>query len=159
MSAVSASTAAVIVEDLVRTYPGGLRAVDGINLQVAEGEIYGFLGPNGAGKSTAVRMLTTLLRPTSGRALVAGFDVVKDAASVRRNIGVALQEAALDPLLTGRELLELRARSTDSSRTARERAATRPARPRRVGGCRRTPAGDVLRRHAPASGSRDGTRP
>ena len=106
-AAAAAANDAIVVEDLVRTYPGGLRAVDGINLEVAEGEIYGFLGPNGAGKSTAVRMLTTLLRPTSGRALVAGFDVVKDAASVRRNIGVALQEAALDPLMTGRELLEL----------------------------------------------------
>jgi ABC-2 type transport system ATP-binding protein len=103
----ASSSDAVIVEDLVRTYPGGLRAVDGVNLRVADGEIYGFLGPNGAGKSTIVRMLTTLLRPSSGTALVAGFDVVKDAANVRRNIGVALQEAALDPLMTGRELLEL----------------------------------------------------
>ena len=98
---------AVHVEDLVRTYPGGLRAVDGVNLQVATGEIYGFLGPNGAGKSTTVRILTTLLRPTSGRAIVAGFDVVTQAAQVRRTIGVALQEAALDPLMSGRELLRL----------------------------------------------------
>jgi len=102
-----ADDSAVLVEDLVRTYPGGLRAVDGVNLHVAPGEIYGFLGPNGAGKSTTVRILTTLLRPTSGRALVAGYDVVADAAKVRRTIGVALQEAALDPLMTGRELLGL----------------------------------------------------
>ncbi len=104
-----AADSAVLVEDLARTYPGGLRAVDGVNLQVATGEIYGFLGPNGAGKSTTVRILTTLLRPTSGRALVAGFDVVTQAAQVRRTIGVALQEAALDPLMTGRELLRLQA--------------------------------------------------
>ncbi len=98
---------AVVVEGLVRTYGDGLRAVDGVDLVVHEGEIYGFLGPNGAGKSTTVRILTTLLRPTAGRALVAGHDVVREAAAVRRAIGVALQEAALDPLMTGRELLQL----------------------------------------------------
>jgi ABC-2 type transport system ATP-binding protein len=101
------ASSAIVVESLVRTYPGGLRAVDGVDLVVAPGEIYGFLGPNGAGKTTTVRILTTLLRPTSGRALVAGHDVVTDAAGVRRSIGVALQEAALDPLMTGRELLAL----------------------------------------------------
>ena len=99
--------AAVLVEGLERVYKGGLKAVDGVNLIVETGEIYGFLGPNGAGKSTTVRILTTLLRPTGGRALVAGFDVVRQAPEVRRNIGVALQEAALDPLMTGRELLQL----------------------------------------------------
>jgi ABC-2 type transport system ATP-binding protein len=82
-------------------------AVAGIDLDVSDGEIYAFLGPNGAGKTTTVRMLTTLLKPTGGRAVVAGFDVVKDAAAVRRSIGVALQEAALDPLMTGRELMLL----------------------------------------------------
>ncbi|MCU0313208.1 MAG: ATP-binding cassette domain-containing protein [Solirubrobacteraceae bacterium] len=97
---------AIVVEGLARAY-GGLRAVDGVDLTVAEGEIYGFLGPNGAGKSTTVRILTTLLRPTAGRALVAGHDVEREAAAVRRVIGVALQEAALDPLMTGRELLQL----------------------------------------------------
>jgi ABC-2 type transport system ATP-binding protein len=84
-----------------------VRAVDGIDLVVAEGEIYGFLGPNGAGKSTTVHMLTTLLPPTDGRARVAGFDVVKEGPKVRAAIGAALQEAALDPLLTGREHLRL----------------------------------------------------
>jgi len=84
-------------------------AVAGIDLAVAEGEIYAFLGPNGAGKTTTVRMLTTLLRPTGGRANVAGHDVVADPASVRRAIGVALQEAALDPLMTGTELMRLQA--------------------------------------------------
>jgi len=94
---------------LERTFEGGVRAVAGVDLRIAEGEIYAFLGPNGAGKTTTVRMLTTLLRPTGGSARVAGFDVVSDAAKVRRTIGVALQEAALDPLMTGRELVRLQA--------------------------------------------------
>jgi len=93
-------------ERLVRDFKE-VRAVDGIDLAVAEGEIYGFLGPNGAGKSTTVHMLTTLLPPTDGRARVAGFDVVKEGPKVRAAIGAALQEAALDPLLTGREHLRL----------------------------------------------------
>jgi ABC-2 type transport system ATP-binding protein len=101
--------AAIETEALEREFEGGIRAVDGVDLEVTEGEIYGFLGPNGAGKTTMVRMLTTLLRPTGGRALVAGHDVAADPAAVRRSIGVALQEAALDPLMTGRELLELQA--------------------------------------------------
>ena len=98
----------IIAEDLVRHF-GDVQAVKGINLEVKAGEIFGFLGPNGAGKSTVVRMLTTLLRPTSGTAHVAGFDVVKDADKVRRSIGVALQDAAIDPLMTGAELLALQA--------------------------------------------------
>jgi ABC-2 type transport system ATP-binding protein len=95
------------VEGLVREFKGGIRAVDGIDLQVAPGEIYGFLGPNGAGKSTTVLMLTTLLPPTAGSAWVAGFDVVKQGGNVRRRIGAALQEAALDLFLTGREHMNL----------------------------------------------------
>src|SRR5918911_3479292 len=95
------------VESLVRVFKKGPRAVDGIDLEVAPGEIYGFLGPNGAGKSTTVLMLTTLLPPTDGRARVAGHDVVREGPAVRRAIGAALQEAALDPLLTGREHLRL----------------------------------------------------
>jgi len=94
---------------LEREYKGGLRAVAGVDLTVEPGEVYGFLGPNGAGKTTTVRMLVTLLRPTGGRATVAGFDVATDPAKVRRRIGVALQEAALDLLMTGRELVELQA--------------------------------------------------
>ncbi len=94
------------VEGLVREFKN-VRAVDGIDLVVAPGEIYGFLGPNGAGKSTTVHMLTTLLPPTGGRATVAGFDVVKDGPEVRRRIGAALQEAALDPLLSGRDHMRL----------------------------------------------------
>jgi ABC-2 type transport system ATP-binding protein len=93
-------------QSLVREFKN-VRAVQGIDLVVAPGEIYGFLGPNGAGKSTTVHMLTTLLPPTSGTALVAGFDVVKDGPKVRAAIGAALQEAALDPWLTGREHLRL----------------------------------------------------
>jgi ABC-2 type transport system ATP-binding protein len=95
------------VEGLVREFKNGPRAVDGIDLRVAPGEIYGFLGPNGAGKSTTVHMLTTLLPPTAGRARVAGYDVVADGSKVRAAIGAALQEAALDPLLTAREHLRL----------------------------------------------------
>jgi len=80
---------------LARTFKGGIKAVDGIDLRVEPGEIYGFLGPNGAGKSTTVHMLTTLLPPTSGTARVAGFDIVKQGPHVRQAIGAALQEAAL----------------------------------------------------------------
>ncbi len=86
---------------------GATAAVDGVDLDVADGEIYAFLGPNGAGKTTTVRILTTLLRPTSGSAQVAGHDVVAAAPTVRRLIGVALQQVAIDPLMTPRELLEL----------------------------------------------------
>jgi ABC-2 type transport system ATP-binding protein len=95
------------VEALVRVFKGGVRAVDGIDLNVAPGEIYGFLGPNGAGKSTTVLVLTTLLPPTSGSARVAGLDVVHQGAEVRRAIGASLQESALDPFLTGREHMRL----------------------------------------------------
>jgi ABC-2 type transport system ATP-binding protein len=92
---------------LARTFKGGVEAVRGIDLEVATGEIFGFLGPNGAGKTTTVRMLCTLLPPTTGEARVAGLDVLSQGAAVRRRIGVALQEIGLDPVQTGRELLEL----------------------------------------------------
>src|SRR5881397_2129055 len=97
----------IVAEGLVREFRGGIRAVDGIDLDVAPGEIYGFLGPNGAGKSTTVHMLTTLLPPTAGSARVAGFDVARQGPEVRKRIGAALQEAALDNFLTGREHFEL----------------------------------------------------
>src|SRR5438067_337004 len=100
---------AIEATELVRQFKNGPRAVDGIDLAVTPGEIYGFLGPNGAGKSTTVHMLTTLLPPTSGTARVAGYDVVTEGQHVRAAIGAALQEAALDPLLTGREHLRLQA--------------------------------------------------
>jgi ABC-2 type transport system ATP-binding protein len=95
------------VEGLVRDFKGGVRAVDGVDLRVAPGEIYGFLGPNGAGKSTTVLVLTTLLPPTAGTVRVAGLDVVRHGAEVRRAIGASLQESALDPFLTGREHMRL----------------------------------------------------
>ncbi len=96
----------VLAQGLVKRF-GEITAVDGVDLEVGAGEIFGFLGPNGAGKSTTVRMLTTLLRPTAGQAWVAGHDVVAEADAVRRSIGVALQDAAIDPLMTGTELLDL----------------------------------------------------
>jgi ABC-2 type transport system ATP-binding protein len=115
--------AAIQAEQLVREFKKGPRAVDGIDLAVSPGEIYGFLGPNGAGKSTTVHMLTTLLPPTSGTARVAGFDVVRQGPQVRQHIGAALQEAALDPLLTGREHLRLQASLQGISRAERVRRA------------------------------------
>src|SRR5215207_6831106 len=95
------------VEGLVREFRKGPRAVDGIELRVSPGEIFGFLGPNGAGKSTTVLMLTTLLPPTAGTARVGGHDIVREGPAVRAAIGAALQEAALDPLLTGRDHMRL----------------------------------------------------
>jgi ABC-2 type transport system ATP-binding protein len=102
----SARERGIVAEGLVRTFKE-IRAVDGIDLEVAPGEIYGFLGPNGAGKSTTVHMLTTLLPPTSGTARVGGYDVVDEGPKVRAAIGAALQEAALDPLLTGTDHMRL----------------------------------------------------
>src|SRR3954470_7821924 len=103
------SAAAIEAEGLVRVFKKGPRAVDGIDLRVEPGEVYGFLGPNGAGKSTTVHMLTTLLPPTAGTARVAGFDIVREGEEVRGAIGAALQEAALDPFLTGREHMRFQA--------------------------------------------------
>ena len=109
------------VEGLVREFRKGPRAVDGIDLTVSVGEIYGFLGPNGAGKSTTVLMLTTLLPPTSGTARVAGYDIVREGPQVRASIGAALQEAALDRFLTGREHLNLQAGLHGLPRKERQR--------------------------------------
>ena len=114
---------AIEVDNLQRAFGEEVLAVAGVDLEVAEGEIYAFLGPNGAGKTTTVRMLTTLLRPTGGTARVAGHDVVEEAAAVRRSIGVALQEAALDPLMTGRELIRLQATLHGLDRTQGNRQA------------------------------------
>jgi len=97
----------VEVADLVKVYSGGTRAVDGVTFGVGEGEVFGFLGPNGAGKTTTIRILATLLRATAGTARVAGLDVVREPAEVRRRIGFASQSVALDGLATGRENVEL----------------------------------------------------
>ena len=102
----AANEHAVLTEGLIRNY-GDVRAVDGIDLSVRTGEIYGFLGPNGAGKTTVVRMLITLLLPHGGKAMVAGKDVVREPKQVRLRVGAALQEAALDDKQTGREILRL----------------------------------------------------
>ena len=116
---------AVLAEGLVKHYTsreGTVEAVRGVDLEIQTGEIFGFLGPNGAGRSTTVRMLTTLLTITSGRAEVAGVDVAGDPDGVRRRIGVALQEAGLDPRQTGRELLNLHGRLFGlSAASARQR--------------------------------------
>ena len=109
------SDSAIRCDALARAF-GEVDAVNGVDLDIGGGEIYGFLGPNGAGKSTTVRMLCTLLAPTSGRASVAGFDVVEQPGAVRLRIGVALQEAALDPRQTGTELLLLQGRLYGLSR-------------------------------------------
>ncbi|MDQ6806769.1 MAG: ATP-binding cassette domain-containing protein, partial [Actinomycetota bacterium] len=138
----SNKSAAIEVEQLVREFRKGPRAVDGIDLAVSPGEIYGFLGPNGAGKSTTVLMLTTLLPPTSGRARVGGFDIVREGPQVRSTIGAALQEAALDPILTGREHLLLQATLQGMAKAERrtraqallERVGLTQAADRRVGG-------------------------
>src|SRR5436190_8898204 len=98
---------AIAAHALRRDFKGGIEAVRDIDLTIAAGEVFGFLGPNGAGKTTTVRILCTLLPPTAGTARVAGVDVVADGAEVRRRIGVALQEIGLDPVQTGRELVEL----------------------------------------------------
>src|SRR5216117_350344 len=112
---------AIEAQGLVRVFKKGPKAVAGIDLAVAPGEVYGFLGPNGAGKSTTVHMLTTLLPPTEGTARVAGFDIVRQGAEVRTKIGAALQEAALDPFLTGREHVRFQAALHGLPREARKR--------------------------------------
>ncbi|MFL5844673.1 MAG: ATP-binding cassette domain-containing protein [Solirubrobacteraceae bacterium] len=132
----------ITASGLVREFKGDIRAVDGIDLVVAPGEIYGFLGPNGAGKSTTVHMLTTLLPPSSGSATVAGYDVATQGPDVRRNIGAALQEAALDMFLTGREHFTLQGGLHGLSKAERrsrgdellERVGLTDAADRKVGG-------------------------
>jgi ABC-2 type transport system ATP-binding protein len=114
---------AILAESLVKHYTSDVRAVDGIDINVPEGQVFAFLGPNGSGKTTTVRMLTTLLRPTSGRAEIDGLDVQQQPAEVRRRIGVALQDVGLDDLQTGRELLHLQGTLYElAARDARERA-------------------------------------
>ncbi|HLI31927.1 MAG TPA: ATP-binding cassette domain-containing protein [Solirubrobacteraceae bacterium] len=117
-SAARGRPAGIEARGLVRDFKGGVRAVAGIDLVVSEGEIYGFLGPNGAGKSTTVLMLSTLLPPSAGHATVAGHDVVREGAAVRRAIGASLQESALDPYLSAREHMLLQGALHGLSRAA-----------------------------------------
>src|SRR5919198_2842068 len=100
----------VVVEELTKTYPGGVHAVRGISFSVRPGEVFGLLGPNGAGKTTTIGVLTTLVRPTGGRALVGGHDVVADPLAARGSIGVVFQESVLDNEFSGLANLRLHAR-------------------------------------------------
>ena len=102
-------TDAIFVENLTKTYKGGVKALEGVSFRVAQGEIFGLLGPNGAGKSTTVRILSTLTQATGGRAEIAGHDVIRDAAAVRRSIGYVAQSTGVDRWATGRENLTLQA--------------------------------------------------
>ena len=97
----------VVVDQLKKVYPGGVRAVAGIDFAVTKGEFFGFLGPNGAGKTTTMKVLSTLLKKTSGRVVVAGHDVDREPDEVRRSIGFAMQEVGLDDLATGEDFLAL----------------------------------------------------
>ncbi len=124
MTSTQSSDRSISVEQLTREF-GTLRAVDAVDLEIPSGEIFGFLGPNGAGKSTLVKMLATILAPTSGRATVAGLDVRRQQARVRRAIGVALQEVGLDPLMTARELIVLQAQLFGASTAAARETAER----------------------------------
>ena len=118
-------TSAIRVENLVKTYPGGVEAVKGIDFAVPPGEVFGLLGPNGAGKSTTVGMLTTTIAPTSGRAHVAGFDVTSQPIAARQASAVVFQEPVVDRSLTGRRNLEVHARlwGLDAARTQKRIAA------------------------------------
>ena len=132
--------------------------MQGINLRVDPGEIYGFLGPNGAGKSTTIHMLTTLLPPTSGTAFVGGHDIVKEGPAVRAAIGAALQEAALDPYLTAREHLRLQSGLHGLRKKEREERSRELLDARRADGRGRPEGADVLGRHEAATRPRAGAR-
>src|SRR3989441_2123416 len=108
LASVSSLSDIITVDDLVEVYADGTKAVQGISFRVGEGEFFGFLGPNGAGKSTTIKVLTTLLRKTSGRVTVAGYDLDKDPQEIRKLIGAESQETVVDGDLTGRENLKLR---------------------------------------------------
>jgi ABC-type ATPase involved in cell division len=129
---------AILADELVKTYPGDVRALDGLSFSVPDGSVFGLLGPNGAGKTTAVKILTTLSRADAGRAEVAGFDVVRNAADVRRSIGVVGQRHGVDTALTGRENLRLQGRvygmGGKELEVARRRCSTSSASPKRETG-------------------------
>jgi ABC-2 type transport system ATP-binding protein len=124
MTSTQSSDRSISVQQLTREF-GTLQAVDAVDLEIPSGEVFGFLGPNGAGKSTLVKMLATILAPTSGHATVAGLDVRRQQAKVRRAIGVALQEVGLDPLMTARELVVLQAQLFGASTAAARETAER----------------------------------
>ena len=113
----------ITVENLVKSYPGGVTAVDDVSFHVNAGAIFGFLGPNGAGKSTIIKILTTLGLPTSGSASVGGYDIIAEASQVRRIAGVALQDIGIDPLMKPLELLTLQAQMFGEGRKAAQARA------------------------------------
>jgi ABC-2 type transport system ATP-binding protein len=113
----------IVVENLVKRYKDDVVAVDDISFEVQAGKVFGFLGPNGAGKSTTIKILTTLALPTSGRAMVGGYDVISEAQQVRRIAGVALQEIGIDPLMKSMELLTLQGQLFGASRKQAEARA------------------------------------
>ena len=143
----SSSDPAIVVEGLTKSF-GEVHALRGIDLAVPRGTVLGVLGPNGAGKTTAVRILTTLLRPDKGRALIEGRDVVRQAAAVRRSIGLSGQSAAIQEELTGRENLEIVGRLFHLSWPDARSRATELLRAVRPGRCRRPVSQELLRRHA-----------
>ena len=150
------SDPAVVADDLVKTYPGGVRALPGVSLAVPAGTVLGLLGPNGAGKSTTVKILTTLARADSGTARVAGHDVAREPDRVRRAIGCVFQKHAVDPEATGRENLALQAHLYGLRGGARAGPGRRAAGPLRAGRRGRPAGPDVLRRHAAQARRRDG---
>ena len=117
------SNRTIIANQIVKTYPGDVTAVDGVSFQVNSGEIFGFLGPNGAGKSTIVKILTTLALPTYGSAEVGGYDAVNQASKVRKISGVALQEIGLDPIMKPMELLTLQGQLFNMTKIEAKRRA------------------------------------
>ena len=143
-----APPAAIAVENIVKRY-GDFEAVKDVSFSVAEGEIFGLLGPNGAGKSTLIRMMTTLIPVTGGKAIVAGYDVAKDPDAVRRMIGVIPQALTSDPDLTVEENLSIYAKLYSVPRAEREQEHRRCARSRRPDQMARRADQDPLRRNAP----------
>ena len=117
------SSSSILVENLAKQYKGGVKAVDDVSFTVGEGKIFGFLGPNGAGKSTMIKILTTLALPSSGHALVGGYDVVRQAEQVRRIAGVALQDVGIDSLMKPLELLILQSQLFGANRKQAEARA------------------------------------